>query len=214
MVRLGGLALLIVVLLSSCRIGQWNGDPEAPSVVVMGDSLVYMSDASGLGGTETYVTDELVTGGYQAYVTGWIGATVNFSYLHLWNQSSRMGITPDVLVIALGTNDMRVNPQTGLPSTTPEAAAIVLGSWLAEVPDACVRLVGVAESVTGWGLDVTGPGWNAMLAATAATHADAAYVAWEPLTAWTEGGANPHLSPEGREAYRALLVSAAMSCQE
>ena len=160
----------------------------------MGDSLVYMSDASGLGGIETYVTDELVTGGYRAYVTGWI--------------------TPDVLVIALGTNDMRVNPQTGLPSTTPEAAAIVLGSWLAEVPDACVRLVGVAESVTGWGLDVTGPGWNAMLAATAATHADAAYVAWEPLTAWTEGGANPHLSPEGREAYRALLVSAAMSCQE
>ncbi|MEZ5244622.1 MAG: hypothetical protein R2707_05965 [Acidimicrobiales bacterium] len=179
----------------------------------MGDSLVFLSEASSLSGTETWITDELIAGGFQAYLTGLVGVTVDFTYLHLWNQPSRQGITPDVLVVALGTNDMHVDPQTGLPLTTPEAAAIVLGTWLAEVPDACVRLVGVAESVAGWGLDVTGPGWNAMLVATAAAHANATYVAWEPLAAWTGGGSSPHLTPEGRDAYRDLLVSAATSCQ-
>ncbi|MEQ8839468.1 MAG: SGNH/GDSL hydrolase family protein [Acidimicrobiales bacterium] len=103
----------------------------------MGDSLVFSSETSGLKGTESWITDEIVAGGNQANVTGWIGATVNYTYLNLWNHPSRQGVTPDVLVVALGTNDMKVDPLSGLPPTTPEAAALVLGAWLAEVPDAC-----------------------------------------------------------------------------
>ncbi|MFT5202109.1 MAG: lysophospholipase L1-like esterase [Candidatus Aldehydirespiratoraceae bacterium] len=205
-------ALSLALLLSSCKEGVWTGDQQDTSVAVFGDSLVYSSEADDFNAPNTYVTDDLVALGSYAYVTAWIGASVAYSYANLWNLPSRNGVVPDVLVLALGTNDMRVNPVTGLPYATVEDARLVLQAWLAEVPDACVRLVGVAESITTWGLDVTGPGWNAMLSEEAALFGNAAYVPWEPLAAWTANGTSPHLAEDGEDAYRALIVSAAAGC--
>lgn len=204
--------VVVMLLLSTCKTGEWTGDEAAESVVVIGDSLVFWTEQATLHTSETWLTDDLVAAGHYAYVTGWIGLDVDLAYPVVWNHASRQGIIPDVLVIALGTNDMHVDAVTGAPPTTPELAAPVLDAWLAEVPDACVRLIGVAESITGWGLDVTAPGWNAMLGAAAASHADGAFVPWEPLPEWTQNGVDPHLTTEGEDAYRALLVDAAASC--
>lgn len=207
--RLVVAAALLVV--SSCATGEWTGDPQAASVVVLGDSLVFQSEQS-LNGTETWITDDLVANGLYGWVTGHTGLKVADAYPAVWNTPSRQGLIPDVLVIALGTNDMHVDDATGQPPTTPEAARPLLRAWMAEVPAGCVKLIGPAESITGWGLDVTAPAWNVMLAEEAALHANATYVPWDPLLAWTENGANPHMTQAGRDAYRALIVAEALDC--
>ena len=178
------------VLASSCATGEWTGDPQAPSVAVVGDSLVFQSQRT-MHGTETWITDDLVASGMYGWVTGHTGLTVAGAYPAVWDTPSREGLVPDVLVLALGTNDMHVLPETGQPRTTPEDARPLIRAWLGEVPAGCVKLIGPAESITGWGLDVTAPAWNTMLTEEAALHADAAYVPWMPLPAWTDNGDNP-----------------------
>lgn len=179
---------------------------------MLGDSLVFESERSEFSGTETRITDDLVAAGNRAWVTGWIGLTYADAYPMVWDLPSREGVIPDVLVIALGTNDMRVDSVTGEARTTPEAVRPILAAWLAEVPDACVRLIGPSDSIAGWGLDVTAPAFNTMLAEEAALHADAEYVPWNPDPAWTDNGADPHMTTAGRDAYRALIVAEVAEC--
>lgn len=179
--------------------------------MVYGDSLTYLSNQT-FGGTETWVTDALVEAGGYASVTAAIGLSMPVTYPFVWQSPGRDGLLPDVLVVALGTNDMHIHPGATQPSGDLEAARLLYRAWLAEVPAACVVLVGVAENVTGWGLDITGPGWNLMLAEEAALHANARYVAWEPELAWVANGADPHLDPTGKAAYRDLIVSQALDC--
>lgn len=198
------------VLLGGCH-GPWKGEPDDPSIMVYGDSLTYLSNQT-LGGTETMVTDALVDAGGYASVTGVIGLSVPLAYPFVWHSPGRDGLLPDVLVVALGTNDMRIHPGMTGPLVDLEMARLRYRAWLAEVPEACVVLVGVAENVAGWGLDITGPGWNAMLAEEAALHANARYVAWEPDLAWVANGADPHLDATGRAAFRDLIVSEALDC--
>lgn len=210
--RTAGGVVIATLALASCATGTWTGDPGDPHVAVVGDSLIAFSENGSLTGTETLITDDLVAAGTRAWVTGWTGAGFAWAYEDLWNLPAREGVTPDVLVLALGTNDMHIPPGGTEPLTSVEAVRPVVAAWLAEVPNACVRLIGPAESITGWGLDVTAPPFNAMLAEEAALHADAEYVAWNPDPAWTENGANPHVTPAGRAAYRALIVAEALAC--
>lgn len=204
--------VVAAALLSSCATGTWTGDVADPAVVVLGDSLVFESEQATIFTSETWITDDLVAAGTRAWVTGWTGLRFERAYPDLWDAPFRDGVVPDVLVIAVGTNDMRVDAESGLPPTTPEEVRPILAAWLAEVPDACVRVVGVAESISGWGLDVTGPAFNAMLAEEVALHADAAYVPWAPDPAWTGGGAEPHMTMAGRDAYRAMIVAQVADC--
>ncbi|MDG2025893.1 MAG: SGNH/GDSL hydrolase family protein [Acidimicrobiales bacterium] len=210
--RLAGLVSALAIMVSSCVTGTWTGNNADPSVVVIGDSLVFISERSGPGGTETWITDDLVAGGAYGYVTGWIGSTLWLGYEVAWESPSRQGIIPDVLVVALGTNDMRIFPGETEPGGDVEKSRLDIKAWLAEVPAACVVLVGVAENIWGWGLDVSGPAWNAMLADEAALHANATYVPWEPDLAWVSGGSQPHPNSVGRVAYRDLIVAEALDC--
>ncbi|GJM37422.1 MAG: hypothetical protein DHS20C19_07890 [Acidimicrobiales bacterium] len=171
-----------------------------------------LSEQTSAFGTETLITDDLVAAGTQAWVTGWTGVTVDESYPGLWNLPEREGMNPDVLVIALGSNDMHVPAGETAPPTTVEAVRPLIAAWLAEVPNACVRLIGPSDAITGWGLDVTAPPFNAMLAEEAVLHADAEYVAWNPDPAWIDNGAQPHLTQPGRDAYRALIVAEVLEC--
>ncbi len=205
-------SVVVALLLTSCATGEWTGDVASPSVGVIGDSLVFQSERSETNGTETLITDALVAEGLRAWVTGWTGLTVKVAYPYAWSSPSRLGVVPDILVIALGSNDMHVDAPSGQPYTTPEAARPLLRAWLSSLPATCVRLIGVAESITEWGLDVTAPPWNAMLAEEAALHGNAEYVPWIPDPSWTGNGASPHLTLPGRDAYRDLIVASATSC--
>jgi lysophospholipase L1-like esterase len=203
----------LALALSSClTISDWSGDPGAPRVAVIGDSLVFLSERSDSVDGAQMITDELVANGLQAWVTGWIGLTVDFAYPVVWNDQSRADLAPDVVVIALGTNDMAVDPASGATAATIDDARLTVRAWLDEVRAACVRLIGPAESVTEWGLDITSPAWNAMLTEEAERHPDARFVPWEPLSEWTDGGRTPHMTPEGQAAYRDLIVSEAVEC--
>ena len=209
--RIAGVGVAAALTLTSCVTGTWTGDAADPTVAVVGDSLVYQSEQA-VGTTETLITDDLVAAGTQAWVTGWTGLSYGVAYPNVWNLPDRQGVVPDVLVVALGTNDMRILPGETEPRTTVEAVRPLVAAWLAEVPNACVRLIGPAESISGWGLDVTAPPFNAMLAEEAALHADAEYVAWNPDPAWTEGGQDPHMTQAGRDAYRAFIVAEVADC--
>ena len=200
-------------MLTACATGDWTGDAADPDVAVLGDSLVFHSEQGSIFSSDTLITDDLVAAGNHAWVTGWSGLTFAEGYPDVWDVPSRQAITPDVLVIALGTNDMRIMPGETEPRTTVEAVRPLVAAWLAEVPAACVRLIGPSDSITGWGLDVTAPPFNTMLAEEAALHADAEYVAWNPDPAWTDNGAEPHLTQAGRDAYRALIVAEVADCQ-
>ena len=203
---------VILLLLTGCKVGEWTGDENATTVAVIGDSLVFQSERASLESNETWITDALVNEGYRAWVTGMIGSTVNsaFVYPNYWNNQQREGVNPDIIVVALGTNDM--NMKDGVVAADVEVQRLILRDWLASQPQACVRLIGVAENVWGWGLDITGPVWNNMLAEEASLHPNAEYVAWEPDIAWVHDGEDVHMTVEGRNAYRDHLVAAANSC--
>jgi hypothetical protein len=207
-------ALLLIPLLAGCHLAQWRGDPAAPSVVLIGDSLVFHADGNSQAGEDNQrISDELIARGLRPYVQGWAGANLAIGRL-VWDSPSRNQVAePDVVVIAFGTNDMKDADGDG-PHVPLETSRAILTDWLGVLPaDACVRLVGVAETIWGWGLHETGPPFNAMLAQVAATRPGTEYLAWEPDPAWfPEGGADPHPNDEGDAAYRAFLVSAAESC--
>jgi hypothetical protein len=212
----------LAVLTTACQEGTWTGEPSAPSVVLIGDSLTYRAEQDPEDATQTHLlTEAIVAEGWYAYVTGFIGNDVLEAHQSHWVTPSRMSEPdPDALVLALGTNDMR--DTEGAPALPLDVVRHELESWLGELEaGTCVRLVGVAENVVGtWRLDLWGPAYNLMLAEVAAafTELDAQYVEWAPpaewLAGWTGGDTapDPHHEAAGRVAYRQLLVDTVNSC--
>lgn len=192
-----------MLLLSALLIGC-GGNDEPGHVVVLGDSLVFQADgnrapddANRLLVTALEEEGSTVEGG------GLIGLSVPAAYESLWPTIEEQA--PDVLVVALGTNDSR---DGAIPLETSRQALTV---WLEEVPSSCVVLVGVNEGTSTWGLDVYGPPFNAMLEDVAADHPDVRVVQWDPDPAML-GQDGVHLTEVGRVAYRRLIVDAAESC--
>lgn len=92
---LGGV-LLLLVLFTSCEPDPYVGRADGPRIAVIGDSLLEQMH-------EDY-TSTLVTRGWNASVTPKGGYTTRDH----WDTEERvMATDPDVVVIALGTNDVR-----------------------------------------------------------------------------------------------------------
>jgi lysophospholipase L1-like esterase len=200
---LGGAAALLV----ACQLGVWMGDPADPAVVVIGDSLIFQAEGNyGLEDGQRALAQALVDAGYQAHVTGFIGETLPAGYRDLW-PSVPSPPAPDVLVIALGTNDSH---DGAVPLADSRAA---LSAWLTEaaaVP--CVVLVEVNEAATDWQLDVYGPAYNDMLADEALSHPRAFTVPWAPDPALMDSAQIHFAGEQGRAAYRQIILDGVARC--
>jgi hypothetical protein len=201
--------LSILVLLAACQPNAWMGPEDGPTAVVMGDSLTYQAD-----GEEGLLGAELTAAGYRHWVWGLIGSTVEEGYINYTTHTNLSLYPHDTLVIALGTNDVGLNPldPEGLSRVPLEDSRASLRTWLEVVsPETCVRIVGVNEGAWGWGLDEVGPAFNAMLAEEADRRPNTEFIPFLADPAWMVDG-DVHMLQPGRDAYRSLLVSAVESC--
>lgn len=195
-ILLAGFLAVLVAGATTCGRG------EPATVQVVGDSLT--RQANGNGGLETRGTDlldALGEAGFTAAGGGVDGLRVDEAYRTVWSPEPRS----DILVIALGTNDMRDGrlPVAAVRST--------LTAWLDRIPDTCVVFVEVDEGTDAWQLDVYGPAYNAMLREVAEEHGDGHTVAWNPQPGMlAEDGI--HLTDLGSVAYRQLVVEGAERC--
>ncbi|HSP28517.1 MAG TPA: SGNH/GDSL hydrolase family protein, partial [Ilumatobacteraceae bacterium] len=93
MTRAAMAVVLLAVAVAACA------DGGSTTVEVVGDSLTYQADG-GDGGQEELLT-ALEREGFDASGGGFPGMTVESAHQTMWSKGS-----PDILVIALGTNDM------------------------------------------------------------------------------------------------------------
>src|SRR5680860_1053144 len=192
------LAVVVAATVASCGGG-------GADVVVIGDSLVFQADRGDQVGDETqYLKEALEDGGYDAEVIGNIGLSLPIADQSVWPEV--VAQPPDILVVALGTNDSHNGAS---PLSTSRS---ILSRWLSQVPEACVVLVEVSSTTDSWGLDVYAPPFNAMLHEVAADHPNAHVVEWAPDASRLEAD-GIHLSEEGREAYRQTIISGVEDCQ-
>ncbi len=186
----------------------WVGD--GPHVVVFGDSQTYaLEHGPGLddGNQFSFLTDDLVADGYAASVSALIGAETG-DLAKVVPKIPEPGA--DIMLIALGSNDMRVDADAET-SSVPLATAIEHVTTAAEqVGAGCTIVVTIAETAP-WGLDRSAPGFNqALRSIPGVVVAD-----WAPLVQ-----ANPHYVGEdgvhqteaGVAAYRNLFHEAIGSC--
>ena len=187
---------MAVVLLAVAAVACADGDSR--TVEVVGDSLTFQANEGDEGQDELLAA--LEGEGFDASGGGIPGMTVESAHQTMWSKGS-----PDVLVLALGTNDMG-NGQVPL-----DAVRSTLSQWLQEVSGSCVVLVGVNETTEAWQLHEHAPPYNQMLRELAAEHGDGHVVDWAPAPGMiSEDGI--HLTEEGREAYRELIVGGAQRC--
>lgn len=196
-----------LALAAACQSGVWMGPEGATSVSVIGDSLVYQAESEVGNDQQTrLLADELVASGYRAHVSGWIGETTAAGYEDLWpSVADEPGL--DILVIALGTNDVN----RSIPLEDSRAA---LRTWLAEAGDVgCVALIGLNESAYAWQMDIFGPAYNQMLADEAAQLPNGIFVPWEPDLAIHGYTGDVHFpTNEARAQYRDTLHDAVDAC--
>lgn len=186
----------MAVVLLVAAIGCSSGGSR--TVEVVGDSLTLQAD----GGDERQ--GELLTAlereGFDATGGGVPGMTVESAYRTMWSEGS-----PDILVIALGTNDV------GNGNASVDAVRSTLSQWLQEVPDSCVVLVGVNEATEAWGLHEHAPPYNEMLRQLADEHGDGHVVDWAPEPGMISDD-GVHLTEQGMAAYRELIVDGVERC--
>jgi lysophospholipase L1-like esterase len=187
---------MAVVLLAVTAVACTGGG--STTVEVVGDSLTFQANDGDQGQDELLAA--LEREGFEPSGGGIPGMTVESAHQTMWSKGS-----PDIVVLALGTNDM-ANGQVPL-----DAVRTTLSQWLQEVPDACVVLVGVNETTEAWQLHEHGPAYNEMLRQLAAEHGEGHVVDWtpEPQMLSDDG---IHLTEEGRAAYRALIVDGVERC--
>lgn len=155
-----------------------SGPESAPLAVVVGDSLIVGAETEGDGALQYnfgtigsgFLTNDLHDNGYRTSVAGTVGSKT--SSLNNWSAWSS---TPDIVVIALGTNDMRDS------STSVSTAANNVTAFLNRYPTSQVVFVGIAETTT-WGLNKSGPAWNSWLKSEALRRGGT-FVDWAPQIA-------------------------------
>lgn len=187
---------------------MWKGD--GAHVMIFGDSITYrLEHGPGLDRTNQYtlLTDHLVVTGHSASVSAMIGAVTN-------GLDSVAQYVPapgaDILLIALGTNDMHVNTSTGTSYFTVEEAVANLSNAIDTIGAPCTILVTIAETEP-WGLDVTGPAFNRALRAMP----DVRIADWAPVVEADPGlvvSDGVHLTDAGVAAYTALFDDAISTC--
>jgi lysophospholipase L1-like esterase len=140
----------------------WTG--SGTHVAFVGDSITYNTEHDALNDTNHHLTDALVTSGYAVSSSDMIGAnSTDLAGLAAWPAPGA-----SIVSIEIGTNDMHAtNGQPATPYATAEANYNTYLTAQNAAGVRCVVLVEISET-TPWGLDVTGPVWNAFLASVAA----------------------------------------------
>lgn len=227
--RLWVVTTTLLALLLSCN-GTWDQSQTIPTgwswvgtgpkVAVVGDSLTWQAEHGSVSTTDPYyerhaLTDQLNANGYAARIAARSGAdTRSLSMWGKWQSA------PDVIVMALGTNDRRYEPKPGMvPAGFPFQLHISqpnVVNYLNHCPNACVVYVGVVEAANRWRHNVYGPYWNYWLRQRAAA-TNGVFVDW-----WSEAKAHPewftsdllHHTAAGQAAYRNAITNAVDSCNE
>ena len=199
-------AVPLALVASACLPAPraWVGD--GPRVLVFGDSLTHrLERGADNDPRKRLLTNDLVAGGYAASVSSMTGAkTLDLAAV----VPTIPDPGPDILLISLGSNDMRVKDGATL---TPLATAIDnVRAAMTQVAAKCTVLVTVAETAP-WGLDTDAPAFNQALRALP----NVVIADWAPLVAAnplfvTEDGV--HHTDLGVGAYRDLYRNAIGSC--
>lgn len=203
------LALLLVALATWARPAGatipsgWSWvPPTAPHVAVVGDSLAWQAEHGSSSTSDPYyqrhyLTDALGAEGWYSRIAARSGATTDS--LRLWSQWAS---APDVIVMALGTND-------NYYSVPPATSLARIRTYLARWPAARVVYVGVAPSVPR-GIADTAPAWNELLRQEAA-RTGGVFLDWAAISAghpdWFVAD-QLHHTPAGQAAYRAAIAAA------
>jgi hypothetical protein len=165
------------------------------------------------------MTDTFVTAGYTVSVSSFVGASTGDLAGFVKSSPSTAG-WPDpgaqVTVTVLGVNDMHIDTTTGQPSTPVATAEANYKAYLNAVDAAgsqCDVLVEI-PTTTPWGLNQTGPVWNAFLASAAGSRVAvvvpwAGMVAQHPEYVVADG---VHETAIGKAAYLAAIRGAVGQC--
>lgn len=194
---------------------SWVGPAGAPTVAVVGDSLTWQAEHGSSSTTDPYyqrhaLTDQLNAAGFRTRIAARSGEDTRV--LRLWGG---WHTAPDVIVMALGTNDRRWTADLRDPWPLPlHISQPDVVNYLKHWPNACVVYVGVVEAPNRWLHNVYGPYWNWWLRQRAAA-TGGVFVNW-----WGEVQAHPeYLGPDvlhhtavGQTAYGRAITDAAASC--
>jgi hypothetical protein len=219
--RLGvGLGVLaVLLLLSGClpSPSAWVG--SGPYVAVVGDSEIYQLEHDALNDAQHHMTDAFVAAGYTVSVSSMIGATTGDLAGFVQSSPSTAGWPdpgPHITVTALGVNDVHTDTTTGRPSTPVATAKANYTAYLNAVDAAggqCDVLVEIPNTMP-WGLNQTGPLWNAFLASVAESRV-AVVVPWSGMVAQHPeylSADGVHQTPIGKAAYLAAILDAVGQC--
>jgi len=212
--------LAVLLLLSGClpAPSAWVG--SGPHVAVAGDSQVYWLEHDALDDAQHHMTDAFVAASYTVSVSSLPGAkTVDLAEFVQSSSPPTAGWPdpgPQITVTALGVNDMRIDTTTGQPYTPVATAEANYTAYLNAVDAAgskCDVLVEIPDT-TPWGLNQTGPLWNAFLASAAASRVAvvvpwASTVAQHPEYLQDDG---VHQTATGKTAYLAAILGAVGQC--
>lgn len=184
----------------------WVGS-SGPGVLVVGDSLVNGAQTGGgldSSDPDRFLDEALNSAGYRASVSKMIGASTG----DLVMAKPLPSPAPDVVVVALGTNDMH-------DGAVPVATAVGnIEAYLDEAGAVCSVVVTIVDEPS-WGLDVTAPLFNAALVGLAESRPGVLVADWAAVVDGHPeflGSDGVHHTVEGQAAYRALIVDAADRC--
>ncbi len=203
-------AVVIVLGVAAClpRPAPWVGD-GAEHVMVFGDSLTFQANHGTDGGppdqSVTFLTDQLVAAGYATSVASNFGATTE-------DLESVTGEIPepgaDILVIALGTNDLHI--VNAAPRSSVEASLVNLDRAILQAAASCVVLIGVAD-VDTWGLSANADEFNTGLTERADVYGNWATII-DAHPEYLRGDDNIHHTAAGAAAYRDLITTSVDAC--
>lgn len=181
----------------------WTGPSNGLRVGFYGDSITQLSETG--GGTDQgpdrphMLTEAMVAAGFQSSYSALIGADT----ADLTNITYPPGSpAPQVVVIALGTNDLH----DGYAS--PESVLSDIATFIDRMKPECAIVVNVAEIPT-WGLSTYAPPYNSLLNDLAASRPDVVVADWnsqvqaDPTLLELD---NVHPDLAGKAAYRSLFV--------
>src|SRR5689334_21833908 len=157
----------MVPLLGGCLYtpAPWSEPVSANGhhVAVIGDSItVEAQEGVTFDTTKHVLTDDLTSHGYGASVDAVVGADTNDLFKAPFTDAPFPAPGPDILVMALGTNDAHPPVVNGTFVGTDPRVPLAqsqsnLETYLASSPATCVVLVNVYTNVPSWSLDVNGP---------------------------------------------------------
>jgi hypothetical protein len=187
---------VVVVALAACLPKPSPYQGAGPKVALAGDSQMYLVEHDFLGDQQYHLTDAVMAAGYQASVSSMIGAgSPDLKHL-VWPSA------PNITVTVIGANDLH----SGVPLSTLETNVY----WYWAITGAACNVAAEVPETTPWGLDVSGPPYNAWLrshatvtvpwASTVATHPE--YL----------GSSGVHQTLTGKAAFRAALVDGIVAC--